>query len=111
MTLLDRYLTRQCVIAIVTVVGVLAALTLLFALIEELDEGNANYGFSHALQYLLLTMPRRIEELLSYGVFIGCFSPWAISPRAESSRPFVRPASRPNASSLRCCRPWAFALQ
>lgn len=71
MTLLDRYLTRQCVIAIVTVVGVLAALTLLFALIEELDEGNANYGFSHALQYLLLTMPRRIEELLSYGVFIG----------------------------------------
>ena len=71
MTLLDRYLTRQCVIAIATVVGVLAALTLLFALIEELDEGNANYGFSQALQYLLLTMPRRIEELLSYGVFIG----------------------------------------
>ena len=71
MTLLDRYLTRQCVVAIATVVGVLAALTLLFALIEELDEGNANYGFSQALQYLLLTMPRRIEELLSYGVFIG----------------------------------------
>ncbi len=71
MTVLDRYLTRQCVIAIATVIGVLAALTLLFALIEELDEGNANYGFSQALHYLLLTMPRRIEELLSYGVFIG----------------------------------------
>ena len=71
MTLLERYLTRQGVAAIATVIGVLAALTLLFALIEELDEGNANYGFAQAIEYLLLTMPRRIEELLSYGVFIG----------------------------------------
>ena len=71
MTLLDRYLTRQCVAAIATVIGVLSALTLLFALIEELDEDNANYGFAQAIEYLLLTMPRRIEELLSYGVFIG----------------------------------------
>ena len=71
MTLLDRYLTRKCLAAIITVVAVLAALTLLFALIEELDEDNAHYGFGQALQYLLLTMPRRIEELLAYGVFIG----------------------------------------
>lgn len=71
MTILDRYITRKCLAAIALVITVLAALTLLFALIEELDEGNANYGFSQALQYLLLTMPRRIEELLSYGVFIG----------------------------------------
>ena len=71
MTLLDRYLTGKCLAAITTVVAVLAALTVLFALIEELDEDNAHYGFGQALQYLLLTMPRRVEELLAYGVFIG----------------------------------------
>ena len=51
LTLLDRYLTRQCVAAIATVIGVLP-LTLLFALIEELDEDNANYGFAQAIEYL-----------------------------------------------------------
>ena len=71
MSVLDRYLTRKCLLAIATVVTVLAALTLLFALIEELDEENTGYGFAQALEYLLLTMPRRIEELLSYAVFIG----------------------------------------
>ena len=71
MSVLDRYLTRQCLIAIATVIAVLATLTLLFALIEELDEGNATYGFVQALEYLMLTMPRRIEELMSYGVFVG----------------------------------------
>ena len=71
MSVLDRYLTRQCLIAIATVIAVLATLTLLFALIEELDKGSATYGFVQALEYLLLTMPRRIEELMSYGVFVG----------------------------------------
>ena len=35
----------KCVIAIATVIGVLA-LTLFALIVEELDEGNANYGFS-----------------------------------------------------------------
>ncbi len=71
MSVLDRYVTRQCLVAIATVVAVLALLTLLFALIEELDDSHPGYGFMQALEYLMLTMPRRIEELMSYGVFIG----------------------------------------
>ena len=110
MTLLDRYLTRQCVAAIATVIGVLSALTLLFALIEELDEDNANYGFAQAIEYLLLTMPRRIEELLSYGVFIGLLLALGNLAEGGELRPFARPACRLDASSLGCYRPWAFAL-
>ena len=71
MSILDRYITRQCLVAIATVIAVLALLTLLFALIEELDDSHSGYGFMQALEYLMLTMPRRIEELMSYGVFIG----------------------------------------
>ncbi len=71
MSVLDRYVTRQCLVAIATVIAVLALLTLLFALIEELDDSHPDYGFMQALEYLMLTMPRRIEELMSYGVFIG----------------------------------------
>ena len=68
--------------------------TLLFALIEELDEDNANYGFAQAIEYLLLTMPRRIEELLSYGVFIGLLLALGNLAEGASSQLSVRPVSR-----------------
>ncbi len=71
MTILDRYLTRKCLGGITLVIAGLAGLTLSFALIDELNKGHANYGFTEALEFLLLTMPRRIEELMSYGIFIG----------------------------------------
>ena len=56
MSVLDRYVTRQCLVAIATVVAVLALLTLLFALIEELDDSHPGYGFMQALEYLMLTI-------------------------------------------------------
>ena len=71
MTLLDRYLTRKCILGILLVMAVLIGLTLSFALIDELNKDHDNYGFSEAMRFLLLTMPRRVEELMPYGVFIG----------------------------------------
>lgn len=71
MTLLDRYLTRKCILGILLVTAVLSGLTLSFALVDELNKGHENYGFSDAMKFLLLTMPRRIEELMPYGIFIG----------------------------------------
>lgn len=71
MTILDRYLTRKCLGGITLVIAALAGLTLSFALIEQLNRDYANYGFFEALEFLLLTTPRRIEELMSYGIFIG----------------------------------------
>ena len=71
MTLLDRYLTRKCVLGILLVIAVLSGLTLSFALIDELNKDHDHYGFVEALRFLLLTMPRRIEELMPYGIFIG----------------------------------------
>ena len=49
----------------------LSGLTLSFSLLDELNKDHANYGFNEALRFLLLTMPRRIEELMPYGIFIG----------------------------------------
>ena len=71
MTLLDRYLTRKCILGILLVMAVLSGLTLSFALIDELNKDHDNYGFSEAMRFLLLTMPRRVEELMPYCVFIG----------------------------------------
>ena len=65
MSVLDRYVTRQCLVAIATVIAVLALLTLLFALIEELDDSHPDYGFMQALEYLMpvsythLTLPTK----------------------------------------------------
>lgn len=71
MILLDRYLTHKCLLGILLVMAVLSGLTLSFALIDELNKDHENYGFSEAMRFLLLTMPRRIEELMPYGIFIG----------------------------------------
>jgi len=71
MNLLDRYLTRKCILGILLVIAVLSGLTLSFALIDELNKDHENYGFTEAMRFLLLTMPRRIEELMPYGIFIG----------------------------------------
>ncbi len=71
MTVLDRYLTRKCSLGVFLVLAALSGLTLSFSLLDELNKDHANYGFNEALRFLLLTMPRRIEELMPYGIFIG----------------------------------------
>jgi lipopolysaccharide export system permease protein len=71
MTTIDRYLTNQSLRTITTVVGSLLALITLFALFEELGESHETYGLQEASWYVVQTMPRRLDEILVYGLFIG----------------------------------------
>ena len=68
---LDRYITRQANLAILAVMATLLSLISLFALFEEMDENHVTYGMAEAARYVLQTMPRRFDEILVYGMFLG----------------------------------------
>lgn len=69
---LDRYIGAQVFLAILAVLGVIVALALLFAFIDEMGDVQGNYGVGDALWYVLLTAPRRIYEMLPMAALIGC---------------------------------------
>ena len=71
MLTIDRYLTGRSLRAIALVAASLTSMMLLFALFDELAEGAERYGFDDVLNYLWRTLPRRLDELLLYSVFIG----------------------------------------
>lgn len=69
--IIDRYVTQVCALA---TLGATAAITLLlstFGFLEELAETDAAYTFWDACWFLLQTLPRRVDELLIYGVLVG----------------------------------------
>ncbi len=68
---LDRYITGISMRSIAVVVFALLALISLFALFEEMDESQTGYGLVEAATYVLATTPRRLDEILVYGVFLG----------------------------------------
>lgn len=71
MLTLDRYITRHANRTIFVVVTILVVLISLFALFEELDAAREAYDFSAAATYVMKTMPRRFDEILVYGLFLG----------------------------------------
>ena len=71
MSVITGYVTKQANNTILVVVISLLALLTLFALFEELDESNAAYGFQQAVEYIIYTTPRRLDEILIYGLFMG----------------------------------------
>ncbi|MCQ4296986.1 LPS export ABC transporter permease LptG [Pseudomonas stutzeri] len=72
MVKLDRYIGIHVFLAILTVLGIIVGLALLFAFIDELGDVQGNYGLGDALQYVLLTSPRRLYEMLPMAALIGC---------------------------------------
>lgn len=71
MTVLDRYITGQANRSIAAVLLSLLSLITLFALFEELDEQEVTYGLYEVLSYIAKTTPRRLDEILVYGIFLG----------------------------------------
>ena len=99
MLTLDRYITRIANRTILTVVTVLLILISLFALFEEMDESQVTYGFAEAAAYVLQTMPRRFDEILVYGLFLGYLI--ALGRLAESNELTICRVS--GMSPLRLC--------
>jgi lipopolysaccharide export system permease protein len=69
---LDRYIGTQVFFAILTVLGVIVGLALLFAFIDEMGDIEGGYGLQGAAWYVFLTLPRRVYEMLPMAALIGC---------------------------------------
>lgn len=69
---LDRYIGTHVLLAILTVLGIIVGLALLFAFIDELGDVKGSYSTLNAAVYVLLTTPSRIYEMLPMAALIGC---------------------------------------
>lgn len=69
---LDLYIARNVVGAILSVLLVVVGLDLVSALLDHLDGLDDNYTFVHLLQYLMLTIPRRVYEFIPLSSLVGC---------------------------------------
>ena len=72
MVKLDRYSGTSVFFALLAVLGIIVGLALLFAYIDELGDISASYGLLDAGGWVLLTIPRRIYEMLPMAALIGC---------------------------------------
>lgn len=72
MRLLDRYIGRAVVSGTLLALLVLLAMFSFFSLIDNLaDVGRGNYGVGNAIEYVLLTMPRRAFDTFPIAALIG----------------------------------------
>jgi len=72
MRILDRYSAGEVVRGPLLALFVLLALLTFFTLVAELEEtGKGTYGVLEAIQYVLLTLPRRTYELLPTATLLG----------------------------------------
>src|SRR5690554_1821687 len=69
---LDRHIGSTVFLAIVAVLGVISALALLFAFIDELNDVEGAYTLWDAASYVGFTAPQRIYEMLPMAALIGC---------------------------------------
>lgn len=67
----DRYLAWTVTVTVVVVLVCFVTLTASFALVEEVREEEAAYGFGDAFAYVLHTLPRRVHELVPFVIFLG----------------------------------------
>ena len=71
MNKIDRYISKQVLLAMAVVLLVLAGLDLVFTLVDEIGETEGAYGTGAAIRYVLLVFPRHIYELLPMTALIG----------------------------------------
>ena len=72
MVKLDRYIGTSVFFAILAVLGIIVGLSLLFSFIDELGDVGESYGLLNVAEWVLLTVPRRVYEMLPMAALIGC---------------------------------------
>ncbi len=68
---MDRYIAAHVLKAIAAVLICLMTVVTLFTVLDELRDITPGYTTRHALLYMLYSSPRRLTELMPYGVFVG----------------------------------------
>lgn len=71
---LDRHIAKHVLGAMAVVLLVLGGLDLLFTAVDELGDTDERYGSAAALQYVLLTFPWHVYELLPMVSLIGALA-------------------------------------
>lgn len=69
--LVDRHIGAAVLKAMLVVLLAFAGINVVFQLVEELRQSHVGYGFRQAVIYVVLTLPRRIYELVPYVAFLG----------------------------------------
>ena len=69
---LDRYIGQSVLMAILAVLGIILGLASLFAFIDEMSDLSDTYTVMEAGNFVLLTAPRRLYEMLPMAALIGC---------------------------------------
>src|SRR5690606_15241091 len=69
--ILDRYLARQVIGASLLVALLLVALSAFLQLLAQLDALTGDYGLLQAFQFVLLSMPQQLYEMLPMAVLLG----------------------------------------
>lgn len=69
---LNRYVFRTVSAAVGMVLLVVTALLFISALIDEIGELGGSYTFFEMLIYVLLSLPRRIYDIIPFACLIGC---------------------------------------
>ncbi len=68
---LDRYLAKVVIVSILSVLGILLALDMVVAIIDEIKGKEGDYGTPEVLMYVLMTVPKRIYVITPLAVLIG----------------------------------------
>ncbi|BAN46853.1 LPS export ABC transporter permease LptG [Metapseudomonas resinovorans] len=71
MVRLDRYIGTSVFFGILAVLGVIVSLAAIFAFIDELGDLGGGYDVMAAAWYVVLTLPRRIYDMLPMAALIG----------------------------------------
>ncbi len=72
MRILDRYVGRQVLLAILMVLLLIVLLDTLFGFIGQLGALRADYRLANALWFTLLEIPQRLYDYLPFAALIGC---------------------------------------
>jgi len=69
---LDNYIGKSVFMAILAVLGIIIGLASLFAFIDEMGDISDTYTLWDAGQFVVLTAPRRLYDMLPMAGLIGC---------------------------------------
>ena len=71
---LDRYIGFTVLTAMLVVMIIIVFLDTLFGFMAQLDAMRASYQMPQVLQYMALTTPKRIHEVIPVAALIGCLT-------------------------------------
>lgn len=69
---INRYIASSVTGAVSMVLLVIMALLLIAAFVDEVGRLRGDYNMSEMLIYVMLTMPRRLYEIIPFACLIGC---------------------------------------